>query len=331
MQKQASIAVIGCGSIGSRHIQALGKLNIGAVVYGLDLSGAAVERAAALFEESKRTTRSPAAFVGAHAYSELPGTLDVAIVATRANVRLSSIEQLLEGRQIRHLVLEKFLFVRREHFATARRLLSPLPTTVWVNCPRRIYAGYRDIAEQLRHARFVSMHVSASARIAPIATIGIHFADLLEFLCGGSLPSLRMSLRDASVVPGNRQLSDFAGILEVTCPGRAHLRYDAIVDTDAPHLVSIISDKARYVIEEREQRMHWSSAATAWKLETREFPIPVQSALTHLLVEELLWNGSCGLTPYAISAAIHVALFDSIIDAFRVIEDDPLIEELPIT
>ncbi|MEO5882994.1 MAG: hypothetical protein ABIQ06_11320 [Caldimonas sp.] len=327
-----AIAVIGCGGIGSRHLQALGKLAIDADVFAVDLSTEATNQAGQFFLESKKVAGSPAALHRAHDLSALPARLDVAIVATQASARLGAMSALLSGRSIGHLVLEKFLFARRHDFDAARRLLVDERMRVWVNCPRRIYPGYRAIAEQLSDSTFVSLHVSGGARSAPLGTIGIHFADLLDFLSVSDSATLKATLHSATLVPANRNLQDFGGTLEMSSSdGRSRLRYEAIAATDAPHLVSIVSDRAQFIVREREQVVQAATSAEQWRSSSMPFPVPYQSELTNLVVAELLSSGSCGLTPYARSAAVHATLFDVLIDAYRTLRNDAYIEELPFT
>jgi len=326
-----AIAIVGCGGIGARHAQALGRTVFDTVVYALDPDERATERAAALFADSKKATGSPATIVRCHHYAELGSPLDVAIVATRASERLRSLEQLLEVGAVRHLILEKFLFSRRDHFAIAKALLNRLGVSAWVNCPRRIYPGYQEIATRMQDSRFVHIEVSASAKVAPIGTIGIHFVDLLQFLCGSCTAPTRLSLTDAQLVPGNRNLSDFSGMLEAFYGSKRLLRYAAIAETDAPLVVSIVGDNIRYVVDESNQCIYASSAQNRWRFEMGEFPVPLQSGLTHAVAEDLIATGTCGLTPYCDSAAVHVAMLDAILCSYRAIEDDLFLEELPFT
>jgi predicted dehydrogenase len=326
-----SVAVIGCGGIGCRHVQALGRLSIPADVYAVDPSAEALARTVALFKDSAAVTGSPARVIQMSNVAELPERLDVAILATRAVHRLEAMKGVLHQRSVGHLLLEKFLFARRGEYPRALSLLDATTTKAWVNCPRRIYPGYRTLAEELKPSRFVQVHVTGSGRITPVGTIGIHFADLLDFV-RPTQASLKPTLRSAGLVDANRQLQDFSGLLEMDVDeGRGSLRFDALADTDAPHLVTIIADNLRCLINEREQGMEITRAANGWKTERAPFPVPVQSVLTQLVVEELIFHQRCGLTPFDRSVAIHLGMHDVIMAAYRELIGDPSRLELPFT
>jgi hypothetical protein len=325
-----TIAVIGCGGIGCRHIQALGRLPMTAEVHAIDLSDTARARAVDLFRESAANTGSPARILDAGSPGELPQRIDVVIIATRAVHRLAALRDVLKDREIGHLILEKFLFAQRHEFAQARTLLSG--HRAWVNCPRRLYPGYRSLAEKLQSARFVHLHVTGSARVAPLGTIGIHFADLLDSFARPAGIELDITLDDPGLVDANRGLQDFSGRLALGMnEGRALLRHDALSDSDAPHLITLTSDLLRCVIDEREQRAELAEAAHGWKTQPIKFEVPVQSMLTHQVVQSLLADGRCGLTPYARSARLHIGLFDTLMSAYRSLAADPFLETLPFT
>jgi predicted dehydrogenase len=325
-----TIAVIGCGGIGARHLQALGKLARDATIFAVDPSADALARSTQLFDEARQASASPARLVQFGTAGELPATIDIAIIATRAQHRLVAMQQLLAGRQVRHLVLEKFLFAKRQDFPVANALVAASGSRAWVNCPRRVYPGYRAIAAGLAGAHFVDIQVSGGARNAPIGTIGIHFADLLDHFGGAASPSRDARLQRPGLVEANRQLRDFSGLLEKRS-GNATLRFAAIADTDAPHLVTIATDQARWIIHERDQIQQVAKAESGWKLETQRFEVPVQSALTNLIAESLLACDDCGLPGYARSAVVHADLLDTLLDAYRSLEGDPFLEQLPFT
>src|SRR5262245_21216233 len=102
-----TVAVIGAGNIGSRHLQALAKSARIERVEALGRSTASLK----LAEERYRSVRpqhQTALF--ARAASELSGEIDVAIVATNSDTRLSALRELLHTHQVGAVILEKVAF-----------------------------------------------------------------------------------------------------------------------------------------------------------------------------------------------------------------------------
>lgn len=330
----AEIAVIGCGSIGMRHVEALGRSRRPMRVYAVDMDAAAGQRAKALFDAAKREVpESLAEVVVLDAIDDLPAHLNLVIVATTAQRRIEAIAAVLRERRVEAMILEKFLFPRREDYARAADLLHDLGGRVWVNCTRRVYPAYREIADRLRNAAFIDMTVSCSATVAPIGAIAIHFADLLAFL-GGSLAGagLTTTVESIASLPTRRGVDDFSGSLEVCSrDGRLRLRYAAQTETAAPLNICIDSDLGRWVIQEWCQSAYVADPGSGWRFEPRPFTVPYQSRLTDRLAEDILDEGRCGLPTFAESANIHLGLLAPLLESYRTLTRNPQAEAVPFT
>ena len=147
MKKQ--IAIIGAGQLGSRHLQGILKSSFEFDVYVVDpyLSSLEVaeDRAGEIehlhevfFEES---------------ISRLPRVLDLVIVATNSDVRLSVLKQLLDHSQVGLLILEKVLFQSLHEYEEAQEILESTRTKTFVNHSRRkqeIYKGLQNILREFK-------------------------------------------------------------------------------------------------------------------------------------------------------------------------------------
>jgi predicted dehydrogenase len=326
------IAVVGCGSIGMRHVEALGRLLRPVRVYAVDTSEEATNRAKSLFEATRTQAGTAAEIVTVRSIDEIPGDIDLAIVATAAQGRLGVIRSLLSARQVKAMILEKFLFPRAADYATASEVLGSLRERVWVNCTRRVYPSYRKVAEQIRGAKFVDLRVSGRAAATPIGAIGIHFVDLLAFL--GQDKGVRLSAtgEDITLFPTRRDVDDFAGVVNVQSEDRRlRLRYSALTQTEAPHSIFIDTDKAQWVIQEWCSTAYIATPETSWRLQATPFAIPYQSQLTDLIAEEILSKGGCGLPGFEESTRLHLCLMAPLQDAYRLLKNDPRIDAVPFT
>lgn len=330
----AKIAVIGCGSIGMRHVEALGRMRRAVTIYAVDMNDAAAQKAKALFETSAAETGAFAVeIVTANAIDQLPDRLDLAIIATTAQRRLDAIEALLRHCQVDAMILEKFLFPRPEDYVKAAGLLAPLRGRVWVNCTRRVYPVYQEIARQVRGARFVNVSVSCQASVSPIGAIAIHFADLLAFLGGdGSATALNTMTQNVSLLRTRRNVDDFAGVVRMcSADGRLCMSYAALDSTDAPLGIYIDTDKGRWVIHEGCQSALAALPETSWRFEPMAFNVLYQSRLTNLIAEDILAQSDCGLPTFSESAEIHMSLLTPLLDAYRAITNNPQANAVPFT
>lgn len=329
---ESVIAVVGCGSIGMRHVEALGRMRRPVRVYAVDTSDEAAQRAKSLFEAARSQAGTAGEIVTVRSIEDIAGDVDLAIVATAAQGRLGVIRSLLSGRRVQAMILEKFLFPRAADYAAASDVLGGLQERVWVNCTRRVYPAYREVARLVRGARFVDLRVSGRAAVTPIGAIGIHFVDLLAFLGQEEGVRLGATAEDITLFPARRGVDDFAGTVNVRSEdGRLQLRYSALTATEAPHNVFIDTDKAQWVIQEWCQKAWIATPESSWQFQPIPFAIPYQSQITNLVAEEILSEGRCDLPSLRESSRIHLCLMAPLLEAYRVLKQDPGIEAVPFT
>lgn len=321
-----TIAVIGCGTIGARHVQALARLDREVRVIAVDPSGEARRRAIGYFAE----TAPPGCAVAieeAPGPEALSGTIDVAVVATNAASRRAVIEELLSGTTTRYLMLEKFLFQRDEDYAAVGALLKQNGTAAWVNCPRRMWPGYRDLRERLKGAGPVDIRVSAPSRFG-IGTSAIHFLDVLAFLSGTSQFRLYGDRIDRELLENRRGGVEFSGTLYGAGANGEGFAYTA--QGVAPPILFLDSARLRLIADETKQQARLSAEEDGWDWREIPFPIMPQSQMTHLVVQDILDRGTCDLAGYDESAVLHRAVLGPLLDHFRKYAD-PNADACPIT
>jgi predicted dehydrogenase len=326
---QLSIAVIGCGIIGSRHAQALAALKRPAILYLTDTSSAARAAAKNLMFQSGGTDFDLQIAEAATAGS-LPPALDVAIVATVAAARRQVIEELLNGRNVRFLILEKFLFQSNEDFAWAGAAIRRAGVHAYVNCPRRLWPGYVGLRRTLvEEGGPVALSCTTHARFG-IGTTAIHLLDLLAYLSGTLDFDMSYALVDPEPLPHRSGGVDFSGSLLGKSKCGDVFRYTAFRDGTLPVGITIEAPSLRAHVDESRKIIRLSRRDTGWTWESLPFETPFQSQLTHAVVEDLTARGSCGLTPYNESARLHLAILEPLLAHYRK-HADPHALSCPIT
>jgi predicted dehydrogenase len=303
-----AIAIIGGGQIGSRHLQALARLGRPATVDVIDPAPQSLATARSRFEDvaggdSQVSLRLHEDLAG------LPGSIDVAIVATSSDVRLDVLRGLLANSRVKYLILEKVLFQSLACFAEASRLLAATSTAAWVNCPRRLSPVYSELRDALGGVRPLQVRVSGANW--GIGCNSVHFLDLIQFIAGGFDKLSFTSVKLDRGSPAKR-----AGFLEFT--GSLDGRFDSDVSFslssyaagDAPIMIDIDNPAARCVIVEGDGRLSgWRSEASGkWEWRPVSCEFLYQSQLTHLIVRSLLDTGTCALPVFEAAARLHEPL-----------------------
>lgn len=301
------IAVIGAGQLGSRHLQGLVRLGSLCEIHVVDPSAASLDVARQRAAEVPEAGRHALHF---HQRIEmLPDSLDHAVIATAADVRLAVLESLLWGRTVHNLLLEKVLFQRLADYDAAAALLQRAGSRAWVNCPRRAYPIY----ETLRgfFADDPLQHVDVRGGAWGLGCNSIHFIDLVALLTGGTPHALSTQLLDAELIDSKRAgFKEFTGTLLGRC-GDAGFSLTALRGSQAPLLLTLRGGSRSCIVDESAGRAFLCDPRDGgWR--SLDFKAPLLSEIVTSVTQRILQEGTSALTPYAQSADYHMPLLQAL-------------------
>lgn len=299
------ILLIGAGQIGSRHLQGLARSRLNLTIEVLEPVAAAREVAMQRFREIPidEGSKELSAIESLDA-SSFEGYADLAIIATGAAARYDAIQNTLDRINIPFLLLEKVLFQRISDIDSTEKLLTKKACRAWVNCSRRLFP-YSQSLRNVFADDVLSIH--AQGGNWGLACNGIHLLDLLAFLSGASIPDAwNLEFLDKKIYESKRgNYREFGGCIGFRLEGGHEIVMKDDKGSNAPLVVDIIGRRARATIIESAGLMLLSSRENQWKLEQIKIHVPYQSALTNLVVDDILIRGSSGLTEYHESARLH--------------------------
>jgi len=297
------ILLIGAGQLGRRHLQALSKIDFGADIDVVDPLSDSLIAAKIQFEAMPAN-----AAIGVVRYlpslSKLSGTVDVAIVATNADVRADVVRTLLVVCEVKSLILEKVLFQRPSDFANISELLELKSVNAWVNHPRRIFPFYERLKSALSGARKVSYSLQGGAW--GLGCNGLHFLDHLAYLTGESKLEINGDGIDDAIIESKR-----AGFVEFSGSMRGwigvHPFHIFCHEVQSPIVLDISSDDLHVTIDEAGGWYRMATREGGWTWEAASEKIVLfQSELTHLAVQDIVTSGRCGLPTYEQASALHI-------------------------
>jgi hypothetical protein len=301
------IKIIGAGQLGSRHLQALKAVRTPLKIHVIDAFQASLDLAKERYES-----------IPGYEHHELQFSLeindcentDIAIIATNADVRKKVITDLLASCHVKNLIIEKIMFNAAEDYAVIEHLLEKHQVQAWVNCPMRMMMSYQNIHETLGHG---PIHYRVTGGAFGLMTNAIHYLDHLSHLSACEEFSLDLSGLSTDLLPSKRK-----GFYEITGRLLAQFadgsRCEIVEDLNsrAPVLIEIFNQNHRYIIRENERLAWYSGEHNDWKWTEIQFDIPYQSQMTTEVVEKILQDNTCDLSPYAISKKIHLQLLNPI-------------------
>jgi hypothetical protein len=303
------IAIIGAGQLGSRHLQGLSGVDRAIQISVLDPAPASLERAKVRFQEmpANEYIKSISFFESLIA---LKSDVDVAIVATHADVRRDVVEELLEHVSVRFLILEKVAFQSVEDFQDVIDLLEKKGIKAWVNCTARMYPFYKTLKQKLRSRGKLYMNVTGGNW--GLASNSIHMLDLFAFLTGENKIFLDGSDIDSNVLESKRE-----GFIELTENLRGRTKSGSKIslmdckDSKTPSVIIISNADSVSIIMDGSSKALQSKKGSNSEWEEVSFQVPLQSQLTCIAIQQILDTGKSDLPTLEESFTIHKPMLET--------------------
>ncbi|PKN02170.1 MAG: hypothetical protein CVU77_01745 [Elusimicrobia bacterium HGW-Elusimicrobia-1] len=323
------IVVIGAGQIGGRHLQGLSKLAMPAAISVLDPSGDSLRIAAERFKEAGNAPQISG--VSFHKnLSGLENEIDLAIIATNADVRAEITKELVTSKKVKNIVFEKVVFQKLSDFAEILDILERKGIKSWVNCPRRYYPFYRDF--QKDPAADGPKVITVVGGNWGLACNSVHYMDLAAFLGGTAVCEVDASHLDKGFVESKRKgFKEVNGTLFVSFANGDKLILCSQAWKASPPVIGIVGENVRFIIDESAGGGYYDrrgADSSQWH------PVPckplLQSELTAVIARDILSAGRCHLSDLSDSAALHAPLLNALSEHMETAAGQKM-ERCPIT
>lgn len=317
-----SIVIIGAGQLGSRHIQSIKSTKHPCRLFVVDSFRESLDRTKIIYDSTQVET-----LIQEVTYSEdmrsLPAVIDFLLIATGSRPRATIFKAITAQHVVKNIVFEKVLFQSEKDYMEVDDILKQKGIKAWVNCPRRMYEGYK-IIKPLFDGKVVNMTVNGGEW--GMGCNSIHFLDVYSFLTGQYDYTLNTGAVDQQIIESKR-----AGYKEFTGSIRADYANGGTVVLNCStspigHLVTIASNDAICSISEIKKEC-WIK--TGERDELIPFPVPYQSQLTSIVLDSILDNGTCELATYDESKKVHLPFITGLIDFLNKIGNNT--DNCPIT
>lgn len=300
-----TIVLIGAGQLGSRHLQALANINLPVHLQVVDPFKKSLRIAEQRFLEIPDNEKVCSTLF-ATSIENISPDIDLCVVATNADVRLKVLKNVVKKKKIKNLILEKVLFQKIEDFEEASNIIISHKIKTWVNCPRRMVPFYANLVEHFSQKK-ISMQVSGGNW--GLGCSAIHFIDLVSFLNKIIKYEPIVDGLDEFLVESHRfDCKEFTGLFKGQFENGSTFSLESVKDSHDPIEIVIETDTLKIVINESEGKAVLKQKKYDWKEEHIQFRIPFQSELTHLVAQDILEKGSCGLTSFDESCALHLPM-----------------------
>ncbi len=136
------VLIAGAGQLGSRYLQGLARVEEPLEIWVFDLQATSLIRADDRWKEMHHVAGHAVRYVSS--LGGVPNFMDLAIVATTADVRLDVVVEICNYINVRHWVLEKVLTQSVNEITQIQNALNDAKSA-WVNTPRYLWPLYNNI------------------------------------------------------------------------------------------------------------------------------------------------------------------------------------------
>ena len=316
------VLLVGCGELGSRHLQAVARL---AGVRDLDVVD---PRAEALNVGRSRLAEVPdrAEDIVVRWHTTLeeatPGA-DLCIVATQAQGRCQLVKRIAHELGIRSFLIEKLIGQSVDEIEDLLAHVKTAGLSVWVNCKTRTYAIHQQIKSCLQPGDPIQMSVIGGNH--GLANNGVHAADLFAFYDGAESIEPAEAVINPIVHRTKRGQCDLSGTLigRTIHGSRFVLSYAG--DHDQQELISVVTAHHRWLIDHFQRWMMESERTSGWVW--RSVPFTEHTLVSHMtktFAHDILTTGHCTLPLLETAATAHRFILGVLQPHFSRLLDQPL-------
>ena len=295
------ILLVGCGNIGSRHLQALVKIpyetEIDIIEPNIDAQNLAKNRLnESQFEESLFRIKWNTSIDHSRNY-------DLVILATPSKNRFELIKTLINDGNRRFLV-EKMVCQSKQEYEFILSLINSTNSKAWINASRRYYDSYQKIKNQLEHDSQISIHVNTGNM--GLGSNAIHFLDLFSWFTENDNFTLNGDFLDNEIQENKRgiEYKEFSGMIVGKSPKNSTITLNFSQKKDLPLYVSFFQNDKSFIIDETNEIIFDHNSE-----ERLEFKIEFQSTLTTKIVKDIFEHDESLLPTLKELKIAHYELF----------------------
>ena len=328
---RAKILIAGAGQIGSRYLQGLASCKNTLDIYVQDISELSLEIASQRWEGMNQPTTD---FHGEltesavqhkitfeSSFEKIPKQIDIAIVATNADVRPQIVKQITANNEVRYWVLEKIL-AQSEVGLDEILSMTRNSSGSWTNIPRRMMVWYKQIRKKLMITAPLTVKVSGA--LWGLACNGIHLLDLVAWWTGEKLSTINVSELNSQWIESKRKgFFEITGKITAYYSGGTRLTLESKLD-GTPYTIKV---EGQNNILEIDEAKGVASGSDGVMITGKN---ELQSEITSKLVADLLVEKNCDLPKLSESVEMHRVFLRSLLEHWNNVHSTN-VDTLPIT
>jgi predicted dehydrogenase len=299
------ILLVGCGQLGSRHLQAIASLQEVREVHVVDVNPQALELGRTRLKEIS-DLNPEITFRWSTEFTPDSRQGDLCIIPTQARGRSALMKKIVTECRYNHFLVEKIVTQSMEEYQDLLNFVQENQLSVWVNCKSRAYGIHKYIKSRLNPDDRITFQAAGGNH--GLANNGIHEVDLFVFHDGAKKIERLGSRIHPSLLPSKRgsDLFDLSGTLWGCSDKGSMLTITFAPEHVSPDHISIVSAHSRFIVDHFQQFAYESYADENWQW--RRIPVNENWTVSHMtktFVRDILSKGCCDLPSLADCFAAH--------------------------
>ena len=300
------IILVGCGNIGSRHLQAIAKLSCGIQVNIVEPNANAQTLAKSRLNEITYDITNHE-FFWHKSISELKDVGDLVIVTTHAVGRVDLMLDLINKGNTRFLI-EKLVCQSVNEYKILLEKMEKHDAKGWVNTNYRYFEGYKKIKKLLEGQEIINLSVFTHSKNG-LATNSIHFIDLFAWLAEDKKIKLDGKFLSDKLVQNKRgeSFAEFSGTITGATKNGSFVSMSFLPDLDESVIVNISAGNGIHLIvdETNGEVLSYGDIGNS----NLEFKFEFVSSTTTSAVNDIFAQDDCLLPSLTELFDIHSEIF----------------------
>ena len=289
------VLIVGCGQLGSRHLQAVASL---AQVKEVEV---VAPRLSALKLGQDRLNemsdcQSSISFRWLTKLNEASKEADLCVLATQADCRLDLFQEIIKLINCKKFIFEKLVAQSMKEYEELLSIASGRNLSIWINCKARAHDSHKRVKSNLDLKDPIIFTVSGGNH--GLANNGVHAADLFVFFDGAKKIEWDGGHIDPILHPSKRgnRIFDLSGTMVGHTEKGSHFAITFSGDHVGPTQFVVMSKRYRAVIDDVTKWFYESTAESGWKWKKVPFDSDLMvSNMSRTFVRNILSYGGCEL------------------------------------
>jgi len=303
MAMSKSVLLVGCGQIGSRHLQGLALSAYDLKVVVVDSNETSLVTASNRWDEIERGIRSRHSVQFKEKLDFSSDKFDLAIVATSSRGRSKLVRSIRQATDVNYWILEKILEVDVSGLRSLKTEFNGYDG-VWVHTPRRAMPQYKQLREKY-FANGEAFDTTVSGGNWGLACNSIHFLDLICWLQDTDIDTICAKPASRWISSKRPGYFELIGMLDVQLSNGRKIVLSSTENQDDIS-IHMSNESCTLDISENDGCISVNSHEGAF-----DKIIPA-SQFTGLLVDEIITNRVSSLPKFSDSLTQHEVLLEAL-------------------